>query len=84
MVMQNMILLQRVWANIKVTIAYEKRFFFFFGGDFFQGWKETKWMVAFVCKEREFKKSRKMIFQWNQVYNRKSDVGVLKIVSQNS
>ena len=53
-------------------------FFFFFGGGFFQGWKVAKWMVAFVGKEREFKNSRKMIFQWNKVYNRKADVGVLK------
>ena len=51
-------------------------FFFFWG--VFQGWGETKWMVGFVCKEREFKKSRNWYFNEIKCIIEKSDVDALK------
>ena len=71
--MQNMILPKCAWANIQKTVGYTKHTHththtYTLGP--FQGWRETKWMVGVVCKQREKnlkKKSRKMIFQWNKV-----------------
>ena len=59
-----MILQKCAWANIKTIVAYSRhrhrhRYIYIYIYThilgLFQGWRETKWMVAFVSKQREKK-----------------------------
>ena len=84
MVMQNMILLQRVWANIKVTVAYEKRFFFFFLGAFSKGEKRQSGWWLLCVKRENLKNQEKWYFNEIKCIIENQMLVFWKIVSQNS